>query len=54
MPTIAKRKINTENGTMFLELPQDEDNVKLLIGDKVLITKQTISNQNFVDIEKME
>lgn len=52
--TNIKFKINTENGTMFLELPQDEDNVKLLIGDKVLITKQTISNQDFVDIEKME
>ena len=52
--TNIKFKVQTENGIEFVELPQDEDNIKILIGDEVLITKQTISGHDFTDIEKME
>ena len=47
-------KVETEMTIENIELDQDKDNVKLHIGDKVLITKQTINGIEYIDIEKME
>lgn len=46
-------KVMTQDGIENIELKQNEDNTKLHIDDEVLITKQTISNIDFIDIEKV-
>lgn len=45
-------KIKTSLGILNIEEKQDEDNVKILKGDRVVITKQLISNREFIDIKK--
>lgn len=47
-------KIKTSLGILNIEEKQDEDNVKILKGDRVVITKQLISNREFIDIKKLE
>ena len=47
-------KIKTSLGILNIEEKQDEDNAKILKGDRVVITKQLISNREFIDIKKIE
>lgn len=47
-------KIETDYSIENIEVEQDNDNVTLHVGDKVLITKQKINDKEFIDIEKME
>ena len=47
-------KIKTSSGILNIEEEQDENNEKILKGDQVAITKQFISNREFIDIKKLE
>ena len=44
-------KIMTDNGLMEVIQKQDEYNCKIMRNDLVMITKQTINNKEFIDIE---
>lgn len=47
-------KVKTENEIINIEEEQNELNAEILKGDSVIITKQIVSNKEFVDIEKIE
>ncbi len=47
-------KVLSDEGIETLDIKQDKYNTKLHIDDEVLITKQTISNKDFIDIEKVD
>jgi len=47
-------KIKTSSGILNIEEEQDENNAKILKGDKVVIIKRFISNREFIDIKKLE
>lgn len=44
-------KVKLDNDEMIIIEEQNESNSKILKGDKVVITKQTVSDIDFVDIE---
>lgn len=46
--------VKTENGKITIEDEQNKLNAEILKGDKVIITKQIISNNEFIDIEKIK
>lgn len=47
-------KVKTKDEVYQIEEEQNEFNSEILKGDKVIITKQIISNIEFLDIEKLE
>ena len=44
-------KVKTSSGILNIEEEQDENNAKILKGDKVVIIKRFISNREFIDIK---
>lgn len=44
-------KVKLDNDEMIIIEEQNESNSKILKGDKVVITKQTVSDIDFADIE---
>ena len=47
-------KVMTDNGIKEIIQEQNEFNSNIMKNDTVLITEQTISNKNFIDIELYE
>ena len=47
-------KVEINNEIIFIEEEADIDNSKIFKGDRVIITKQIISNKEFIDIKKNE
>ena len=47
-------KVMTDNGIKEIIQEQNEFNSNIMKNDIVLITEQTISNKNFIDIELYE
>ena len=52
--TIIGFKVMTETGIRELIFDQDEFNARIKKNDLVVITEQTISGKNFIDIELYE
>ncbi len=44
-------KVQTPEGIKVIELEQNEINANIMKNDHVMIIKQTISGQDFIDIE---
>lgn len=47
-------RVKTEKGIITIEEEQDERNCNILRGDTVLLTRQVLSNQEYIDIDKVE